>query len=103
MRRNWRRVGAFEGYGKYEHYILQQSPDRIIVPYLSCQVPAVIDALGTCAVDLVSAPIRVSAQSSSRTVTLPTELGFLFHLKMALNCTIPARRRTMSGAARGGK
>ena len=78
------------------------TPDRIIFPCLKRQVPALEQALEPQTLSLSPTTLQVQVQSSSRTVTLPSSLGFPYHVKLALNCTISARTRTMPAAARTG-
>ena len=78
------------------------TPDTLIVPCLKRQVPALEQAIEPQTLSLSPTTLQVQAQSSSRTVTLPSSLGFPYHVKLALNCTISATTRTMSAAARAG-
>ncbi|KAL4795712.1 ferric iron reductase FhuF-like transporter-domain-containing protein [Aspergillus venezuelensis] len=69
------------------------SEQRIIVPCLSQQIPSIISRFsGVHEIGFT----RASAQASLRTVTLPSHLGFNYHLKLSLACRITSALRTIT-------
>ena len=83
-------------------HIEPATPDKMILPCLKLQVPALQQALAPQTLSFSPTTLQVQAQTSSRSVSLPSSLEFPYHLKLALNCTISATTRTMSAAARAG-
>jgi hypothetical protein len=68
---------------------------RTIIPCLSRQLPAIekhFPSIHIVAVD----KIKSNAQASLRTVTLPPEIGFPYHIKFALACKVSSALRTVS-------
>jgi len=74
--------------------IEQPSPDSIIVPSLTQQHPAILSRFPN-AIPVFSSRCAF-AQASIRTVTLLPELGFHYHLKLALACNITSALRTIT-------
>lgn len=70
--------------------------DRIILPCLARQLPAILQTLGSSVIQLRSKPLFVDAQASLRTVSFPAQSQFQSHLKLALSCKISSALRTIS-------
>ncbi|KAF8534144.1 ferric iron reductase FhuF-like transporter-domain-containing protein, partial [Trichophaea hybrida] len=68
---------------------------RIIVPCLTRQLPSIRLRFPN-AVKVSSDTLYVQAQSSLRTVNLPPELGFPYHLKFPLACKVTSAVRTIT-------
>ncbi|EYE97444.1 uncharacterized protein EURHEDRAFT_513335 [Aspergillus ruber CBS 135680] len=71
------------------------TPDRVIVPCLSRQLPAV-DQRFPNAVVLKTVENIADAQASMRTLTLRPESDFGYHLKLSLACQITSALRTIT-------
>ncbi|KAH6980825.1 ferric iron reductase FhuF-like transporter-domain-containing protein [Ilyonectria sp. MPI-CAGE-AT-0026] len=69
------------------------SADRVIVPSLAQQRPAIDSRFSD--VQVVGSD-RASAQASMRTVSLRPELQFKYHLKLSLACQITSALRTIT-------
>ncbi|KAL2862583.1 ferric iron reductase FhuF-like transporter-domain-containing protein [Aspergillus lucknowensis] len=67
--------------------------DRIIIPALAQQAPSIVFRFNDV---LVLGSTRVSAQASMRTLTVPRELQFKYHLKLSLACQITSALRTIT-------
>jgi hypothetical protein len=73
--------------------ILKATPDRIIIPTLAQQQPAIFSRFSD--VRAVGSD-RASAQASMRTISLRPELHFPYHLKLSLACQITSALRTIT-------
>lgn len=71
------------------------SPDRVIVPCLSRQLPSVHQRFSN-AIILKTVTDCADAQASMRTLTLRPESGFGYHLKLSLACQITSALRTIT-------
>lgn len=69
--------------------------NEVLLPCLSRQVPMILERFKTGRVVVQDAYIA-EAQASIRTVTVPKQYGFEWHLKTALACTITSALRTIS-------
>jgi len=77
------------------HEICGIEADRIIIPCLTRQLPAIKKHFPNA--KMISADsIKANAQASIRTVTLPLESNFPYHIKFALACKITSALRTVS-------
>lgn len=70
--------------------------DRMIIPCLSRQLPAVVQQLGPSVTVVPSAVLYGRAQSSLRTISLPSSRVFQYDLKLALACNISSALRTIT-------
>ena len=70
--------------------------DRIIIPCLSRQLPAIVQQFGSSVTIIPSAIIYGRAQSSLRTISLSTSRLFQYDLKLALACNISSALRTIT-------
>ncbi|KAL8783529.1 MAG: hypothetical protein Q9213_004575 [Squamulea squamosa] len=70
--------------------------DRIILPCLERQLPSVVHQLATSVSTLPSKALHGRAQSSLRTISLPTSHTFHHDLKLALACNVSSALRTIT-------
>ena len=70
--------------------------DRIIIPCLSRQLPAIVQQLGSSVTIIPSTVIYGRAQSSLRTISLSASRLFQYDLKLALACNISSALRTIT-------
>ncbi|KAJ5757131.1 uncharacterized protein N7511_007313 [Penicillium nucicola] len=75
--------------------IPQPSDDRLVVPCLVQQLPAVKTYFPSAVVVKIIEEC-VDAQASMRTLTSRPELGFPYHLKLSLACNITSALRTIT-------
>lgn len=75
--------------------ITNTHPGTVVVPCLRRQIPAIKSRFPRAEV-LQSPPVTARAQAATRTVSLSPELGFPYHLKLALACFITSALRTVS-------
>ena len=76
--------------------VTSASSDRIIVPCLARQVPAIRQRLGHSVRLLRSKPLVAEAQASLRTVSFKHGSAFPHDLKFALACNITSALRTVT-------
>lgn len=72
------------------------SPDCIILPCLQSQLPSIHKTLGSAVSVVSSVPFQGKAQSSLRTISLPSSNAFRHDLKLALACNISSALRTIT-------
>lgn len=94
-------VGSFETSLSplIEEQMIDQRPvpsERIVIPCLARQLPAILQTLGSSAIQLRSKPLYMDAQASLRTVSPQSQSRFELHLKLALSCQITSALRTIS-------
>ena len=70
--------------------------DRIIIPCLSRQLPAIVQHLGPSVAIISSVVFYGRAQASLRTISLLTSRAFHYDLKLALACNISSALRTIT-------
>lgn len=70
--------------------------DRIVLPCLERQLPSILQRLGTSISTLPSKTLHGRAQSSLRTISLPTQHYFPHDLKLALACNVSSSLRTIT-------
>ena len=70
--------------------------DRIIIPCLRRQLPAIVQQLGPAITVVPSAVLYGKAQSSLRTISLPSSSVFQYDLKLALACNVSSALRTIT-------
>jgi len=71
--------------------------DRIIIPCLARQLPAILEQLGPSVQKIPTPkPLHAQAQASLRTVSLPPDSAFPHHLKFTLACKITSALRTIT-------
>ena len=70
--------------------------DRIIIPCLSRQLPAIVQHFGPSVAIISSVVLYGRAQASLRTISLSTSRVFHYDLKFALACNISSALRTIT-------
>ena len=101
MRSDIRTVGPFELSIRQlllEHGVelAENTSERIVLPCLARQLPAIRYHLRSNVLQLPSKPLFAQAQASMRTVSLPQGYDFPYDLKFALACNITSALRTIS-------
>ena len=71
-------------------------PDSIILPCLQRQLPSIHVRIGSAVSHVSSNALQGKAQSSLRTISLPSSNAFRHDLKLALACNISSALRTIT-------
>lgn len=69
---------------------------RVVIPCLTAQLPAIYENFGTDAIRIYSKELRGQRQASLRSLSLPKEFDFPYHIKLAVAYTITGSLRTIS-------
>ena len=103
MRSDIRTIGPFEL--SIRQLLLRQgvelaenTSERIVLPCLARQLPAIRYHLRSKVLQLLSKPLFAKAQASMRTVSLPQRYDILYDLKFALAFNITSALRTLNNA-----